>query len=164
MNHADAIHVIRRARKLLRRGRLTHRQFALLDCLTWCCRAPGGSIVVSYAALSRLTHMARATIAAGLDALQRLGLLSRIRRRALVAWHQGGLQARRLANGYRLHAPAHHEFNPRPGIQGERVQTLLVNMAPGPGLAAAQRDAAAALARRRAVIEAELLSRWAARS
>jgi hypothetical protein len=156
MNHADAIHVIRRARKLLRRGRLTHRQFVLIDSLAWCCRAPGGSIVVSYAGLARLTHMARATIAGALSELERLGLLSRIRRRALVAWHQGGLQARRLANGYRLHPPAdHHEFSPRPGIQGEKVQTFVVQADSGPALAAAQ----AALARRRAVIEARLLTK-----
>jgi hypothetical protein len=51
-------------------------------------------IVVSYTALQRLCHCARSTIAAALDALQREGLLSRVKRRVRRAWHQGGTTSR----------------------------------------------------------------------
>jgi hypothetical protein len=77
---AEAIAIAKRARKLLRKGMLTHHQAVVLDCLLWACRNPAtGAILVSYSALQRLCHCARATIAAALDALQRVGLLSRVK-------------------------------------------------------------------------------------
>src|SRR3954469_21555506 len=79
---AEAIAIAKRARKLLRKGMLTHHQAVVLDCLLWACRNPATvPILVSYSALQRLCHCARATIAAALDALQRVGLLSRVKRR-----------------------------------------------------------------------------------
>jgi len=69
--------IARRARRLLRRGLITHRQLALLDCLLWSCRRPDtGAIVVSYTALQRLARVARATVAAGLRRLEELGLIA----------------------------------------------------------------------------------------
>jgi hypothetical protein len=78
LSHADAIAIAKRGRKLLRAGRITHRQLVLLDALLWCCRNPAGQIGVSYTALMRLTHCARDTIAGALRVLERLGVLSRI--------------------------------------------------------------------------------------
>ena len=99
--------IAKRARKLLRRGLITHRQLALLDCLLWSCRRPDtGAIVVSYSALQRLAHIARATVAAGLRRLEELGLLSRIKRRVRMLWAHGGQQSRQAASAYVLHAPA----------------------------------------------------------
>jgi len=41
MTPAEAIAVAKRARKLLRAGRITHRQLCLVDALLWSCRRPG---------------------------------------------------------------------------------------------------------------------------
>ena len=97
---SEAAAVAKRGRKLLRAGRITHRQLALLDCLLWSCRNPiTGAIVVSYSALQRLCHVARSTIAEALHVLERLGVLTRIKRRVRLAWLPGvparGFGARR---------------------------------------------------------------------
>jgi hypothetical protein len=151
---ADAIAVAKRGRKLMRAGRITHRQLCLLDCLLWSCRSPTtGAIVVSYTGLQRLVRMARATIAEALNVLQRLGVLSRIRRRVrLSGWHQGGTQTRQATSCYLLHPGRHTEFSGRTVIQGDRTEYLYVQQSRG-DLAAAQ----AALARRRVAVEASLL-------
>jgi hypothetical protein len=101
---ALSIAIIKRARKLLRCGKLTHREFAIIDALVWCCRNPtSGRITVSFVTLARLVHCARSTAAAAITRLESLGILTRVKRYALVQWHQGGSRARRLANSYVLH-------------------------------------------------------------
>ncbi len=153
---AEATAVAKRGRKLLRAGRITHRQHVLLDCLLWSCRNPiSGAIVVSYTALERLTRLARSTIAEALAVLERLGVLTRIRRRVRLAWHQGGQQCRQIANAYLLHPPAEHcEFGRRTVNQSDSIEILYAQRPP-PDVAAAQ----GALARRRGVIEERLLGK-----
>ncbi len=114
-----AIAIIKRARKLLRCGKISHREFAVIDALLWCCRSPtSGRIVVSYSALARLCHCARSTIATAIAKLQALGVLSRIKRYALFPWACGvGLQARQMANCYVLH----HEFDQPTANSNERI-------------------------------------------
>jgi hypothetical protein len=150
---AEAIAIAKRARKLLRKGSLTHHQAVILDCLLWACRNPAtGAVVVSYSALQRLCHCARATIAAALDALQRVGLLSRVKRRVRIAWHQGGTTSRQATTCYMLHPPRHTEFNHwTVNIRSDSEVTYIQR--PTGDLIAAQ----VALARRRAVIQARLL-------
>jgi hypothetical protein len=66
LSAAQAGALAKRARKPLRRGLLTHRQLALLDCLLGSCRRPDtGTVVVSHTALQRLARVARATVAPG---------------------------------------------------------------------------------------------------
>ena len=147
--------IAKRARKLLRRGLITHRQLALLDCLLWSCRRPDtGAIVASYSALQRLAHMARATVAAGLRRLEELGLLSRIKRRVRVLWAHGGQQSRQAANAYVLRTPAGDcEFSARTVIQGQ--ETLIMEGHDNATLRSAQE----ALARRREAFTREMLTR-----
>jgi hypothetical protein len=146
----DAIAVAKRGRRLLRAGRITHREYAILDTLLWSCRNPTtGGISASYSTLQRLAKVSRGTIAAALTVLERLRVLTRIKRRVRVAWHQGGLQVRQLANAYVLH-PAHCEFADRPVIQDREI---LISVLPPASVAAAQ----AALRARREVVEGRLL-------
>jgi hypothetical protein len=146
---AEAAAIAKRGRKLLRAGRITHRQYVVLDCLLWSCRSPTtGAIVVSYTALQRLTRLARGTIAGALGVLERLRVLTRIKRRVRLAWHQGGQQSRQATSCYVLHS----EFSGCPVIQGDRTEYLYVQQPRG-DLVAAQ----TALARRRQQIEARLL-------
>jgi hypothetical protein len=111
---ADAAAIARRGRKLLRAGRLTHRQAVLLDTLLWCCRPHGqAAACASYSVLQRMAHLARATIAEGLRVLQRLGLIRRVRRRVLVLWHNGGRAWRQLPSEYHFPPASDCEFNQR---------------------------------------------------
>lgn len=123
---AQASAIAKRGRKLLRKGLLTHRQYALLDCLLWSCRRPStGAIVVSYTALQRLSRQARGTIAEGLRRLVELRLVTRIKRRIRIAWIGGGQASRQGANAYVLHLPADTEFNGGTVIQGrEKIQAV----------------------------------------
>jgi len=143
--------IAKRGRKLLRAGKITHRELVILDCLLWSCRDPlTGAIVVSYTALCRLAHVGRETVAGAVARLQRLGVLTRIKRRVRVLWHQGGQQSRQAANAYVLHPP-HSEFAGRTVVQSDR-EIYHVIEAP----AAAVRAAQEALARVRAARSAAL--------
>ena len=155
LSAAQAGAIAKRARRLLRRGLLTHRQHALLDCLLWSCRRPDtGAIVVSYTRLQQLARVARATVAAGLRRLEELGLLGRVRRRVRVLWANGGQQSRQAASAYVLRAPAAEcEFNPRTVIQGQ--ETLIMEGHDSVAVRAAQK----ALARRREAFTRGLLRR-----
>ncbi len=94
--------LMRRARKLLRAGRLTHRQFLMLDCMVWSCRAPNSErLAVSYSRLCALARVSRSTVAAGIAALLDLGLLAKIKRRVRVIWG-GGMASRQATNVYVL--------------------------------------------------------------
>jgi DNA-binding transcriptional regulator YhcF (GntR family) len=150
---ADAVRIAQRARKLLRAGRISHRDYCILDNLLWSCRAKGaGHAIVSYNALAKLAHVAKATVAAAVKALEAVGLISRIRRRALFPWAGGGLQARQLANQYILLAPAAHEFSDQPVNKSESILSLIPAVS-NYAIEVAQ----ASLAARRRVIEGRLL-------
>ena len=114
MRIAAAVSIAKRGRKLLRQGRITAKQYVLLDCLLWSCRAGEGEVArVSYTALERLCHAARSTIATALDTLQGLGLLSRIRSRQRFGW-----ASRQAVNRYLLHART--EFDQPTGTKNEK--------------------------------------------
>jgi hypothetical protein len=103
--------------------------------------------------LQCLCRCARGTIAAALDALQREGLLSRIKkRRVRRAWHQGGTTSRQATSVYLLHPSRHTESN-RWTVSLRSDSEILYMQRPTGDLIAAQ----VALARRRAVIQARLL-------
>ncbi len=145
----DAARIAQRARRLLRAGKITHRDFCILDCLLWSCRAKGaGHAIVSYAGLAKLAHVARGTVAAAVKALASVGLITKAKRRALFPWHHGGLRSRQLANAYRFHC----EFNPQPVIKSDRILSLV------PAVSNYALDAArAALMARRRVSEGSML-------
>ena len=153
---AEAAAIAKRGRKLMRAGRITHKQWAVLDCMLWSCRNPAtGAIVVSFSGLQNLAHVARATVAGAVTALERLGVLSRIKRRVRVKWHQGGQQSRQATNAYVLHPPHHSECSSRTVFQSDRIEVLYVELQSPADLAAA----AAALAQRREAIQARLLAK-----
>jgi hypothetical protein len=105
LSAADAGELIRRARKMLRRGLLTHRELVLVDTLIWSCRKPGRSeAIVSYTTLQRLAHVSRETIARGLRRLGQLGLMQTIKRRVRVAWG-GRIASRQATSAYRFPPP-----------------------------------------------------------
>ena len=100
---ADAGAIAGRARTLLREGRLTHHQLALVDALLWTCRRAGAATArVSYSQLQKAACLARSTVAGGLEALERLGLIQRTRRRVLAIGANGGRVWRQLPSVYRL--------------------------------------------------------------
>lgn len=153
---AEAAAVAKRGRKLLRAGRITHRDYTILDCLLWSCRRPDtGAIVVSYTALSDLAHVSRKVAVAAVARLQALGLLTRIKRRIRLAWHQGGLQSRQAANAYVLHPPAGHSEFPGGTVDQSDREILRVLEAPA-GLVRQAQDALAAVRRG---MEARLLGK-----
>ena len=103
LTSADAGAIAGRARKLLRAGEITHHQLALIDALLWTCRRAGiATARVSYSQLQVAAHLARSTIAAGLKALERLGLIQRTRHRVVATGANGGRVWRQLSNVYRL--------------------------------------------------------------
>ena len=105
LSAADAGDLIRRGRKLLRRGLLTHRELVLLDTLLWSCRRPNSvDAVVSYTAIQNLAHLSRGVIARGLRRLGQLGLVQTIKRRLRVVWG-GGVASRQATSAYRFAAP-----------------------------------------------------------
>ena len=152
---AEAGLIAGRGRKLLARGRVTHRQFALLDCLLWSCRAAGKATArVSYSQLQEKAHQARGTIAEGLAVLIRLGLVQRVRHRLLVVGQNGGRVWKQLPNVYRLLTGADsREFSERTDSQSPEI-TLLTSTAPNRAVEEAQealrRIAAARTAKREA--------------
>ena len=103
LSAAEAGLLAHRGRKLLRLGRVTHHQLALLDALLWSCRRAGKATVrVSYSQIQAAAHLARSTVAAGLRALEALGLLQRQRHRLLVVGQNGGRVWKQLPSTYRL--------------------------------------------------------------
>jgi hypothetical protein len=112
--------------------------------------------VVSYSALQKLVRIARETLAEGLRQLEALGLLSKVKRRVRVAWHQGGQRSRQATNAYVLHAPAdasagHSESAGQTVPRGIEITHRVE--APPAAVAAAQE----ALARRRRSLEEQWL-------
>ena len=100
---AEAGAIAVRARMLLRLGEITHHQLALVDALLWTCRRAGAATArVSYSQLQKVAHLARSTVAGGLEALERLGLIQRTRHRVLAIGANGGRVWRQLPSVYRL--------------------------------------------------------------
>src|ERR1700710_3322721 len=94
LSAADAGELIRRARKLLRRGLLTHRELVLFDTFIWSARKPGSDhAIVSYTELQRLARVSRETIAKGIKRFGQLRLMQTVKRRLRVSW--GGRVASR---------------------------------------------------------------------
>jgi hypothetical protein len=152
MTPAAAGQVAYRVRRLHRRGDLTHADLALADALIWAARKPGSAAaVVSYSALSRMAHVARATVAAGLRRLEGLGILQRFKRRARVIWGQGSTASRQAITVYVLQANSGTEFNRWPVSQSVQILSLVS--------AAAVQAAEAALAARRSTVEGRLLAK-----
>jgi hypothetical protein len=152
LSAADAGELIRRARKLLRKGLLTHRELVLLDVLLWSARKPGaGEAVASYSTLQRLAHLGRETIAKGLRRLGQLGLVQTVKRRIRVVWG-ARVASRQATSAYRFAVPA-TEFGEATVTQEMKILPL----AP----AAEQRAAETALTARRRAMESRLLIRRA---
>lgn len=115
MTPSQAGALMRRARKLLRAGHLTAKQFVLFDTLIWSCRAPASDrLSVSFTRMAKLARQARATALYGIAVFERLGLLSRIKRRVRVLWG-GSIASRQATNIYVLHPPT--EVSPQPVYQ-----------------------------------------------
>ena len=156
---AQAAAVAKRGRKLLRAGRITHRTHAILDTLLWSCRRPDtGAIVVSYTGLCKLVNVSRKVAVAAVAALERLGVLSRIKRRVRVAWHQGGQQSRQATNAYVLHPGADHTEFPTGTVNQQTIEILHIQQPSG-----AVREAQEALARRAREMQQRLLGKNVAR-
>ena len=78
--------------------------------------------MVSYSVLQKLAHIARETIANGITKLEACGLLTRIKRRICVTWHQGGKQSKQAENAYLFHPQTDHsEFTACTVFQGQEV-------------------------------------------
>ena len=124
---ANAGLIAGRGRKLLARGRITHRQFALLDCLLWSCRTAGKATArVSYSQMQRMAHQARSTVAQSIAVLVRLGLVQRARHRLLALGQNGGRVWRQLPNAYRLLVSADsREFGGRTDSKTQESITLV---------------------------------------
>ena len=136
---AEAGAIAVRARKLLRLRLMTHHQFALLDALLWSCRTSGRATArVSYGQLQTTAGMARATVAAGLAALEQLGLLQRTKHRVMVIGANGGRVWKQLTSSYRLLIEAiSREFSARTDSQ-IRDHIHVVEAVPGRAAQSAQ--------------------------
>ena len=117
--------VASRARKLLTKGRITHRQYALLDCLLWSCRALGRATArVSYSILQERAHQARSTVAAGITVLLNLGLIQRTRRRILIIGQNGSRVWKQLTNVYKLIVRSEREFDAQTDFKPPEITSL----------------------------------------
>jgi hypothetical protein len=149
---ADAGALAKRARKLLRAGLLTAKQYVLLDILLWSCRGHNGQATVSYTRLQRLTRQSRETIVGGIRKLIALGLIGKIKRRARVAWLNGATASRQLANSYSFRT----QSSDAPPASKEQLKILPMESAP-----ATVRAARDALRRRAETIQATLARHFA---
>ena len=135
---AEAGAIATRARKLLRLRLITHSQYALLDALLWSCRTAGQATArVSYGQLQTVARMARATVAAGLAALERLGLLQRTKHRVLAIGANGQRIWRQMVSSYRLLTGNSVEFSQQTDSKPQDI-IHLVEAVPGRAVKAAQ--------------------------
>jgi hypothetical protein len=145
--------IAKQARQLLQTGTLSHREFALLDCLLWRARKAGGAIAsASYATLARLTHQAKDTVRLGLRKLEELGLIARLKHRVRVQWLGRSVASRQGVNAYRLQPP---ETKPASTDADRRRVIREIEIKAPEGEA---REAQAALARARAIMEQRLMT------
>jgi DNA-binding Lrp family transcriptional regulator len=133
---------------LLQRGQLSHREYALGQCLLWRARKTGQAFATaSYTALGRLAHISRKLVASGIRKLQELGIIQAIKCRVRVAWGRS-VASRQGVSSYRLLAQANTEYPAAPTIQRKvRIETPEREV----------RKAQATLARVRELMEARLL-------
>lgn len=124
----DAGELLRRGRRLLARGLLTHHQLVLLDCLVWSCRAPGrGTVEASYSRLQARAHLAPATVAKAIKAFVRLGLVTVERRKALAVTANGGRIWRQLTSRYQLaRAAGSRDFTPQRDQEAQGLSILRI--------------------------------------
>jgi len=90
-------------RRLLTARLLRPADYAVLDALLWRVRRPGRwDCDPDYATISRLAGCCRSRAIKAVATLERLGLLSRQRRHALIRWGRNRAQvaARQLSNCY----------------------------------------------------------------
>ena len=154
LSPSQAAEIASRARKLMRQGRLTAHSYVVLDALLWSARPPGAArAVASYDRLQKLAHVARATVAKGIKAMQALGLAQKVKRRVLVAWNNGGRACRQLANEYRLISVDRCEFTTQ--TESKQIQFIKLDEPNHTAQTAAQK----ALAARRRALEERLLTR-----
>jgi DNA-binding transcriptional MocR family regulator len=150
LSGSEAGSIAQRGRLLLRRGVITPFQYALLDAILWPARRPGSAtLIASLPTLARLSGQARSTVAEGIAALERLGLIQRIKRRVMVAWHGGRTASRQIANAYRLIVPATGSGS-RPAR--EQASVISIVEAPHAGQKAAQEALEAVRARRQGAL------------
>ena len=152
---AEAGAIAGRARTLLRLGKMTHHQHTLLDAMLWTCRRAGAATArVSYSQLQAAAHLARSTVAGGLEVLERLGLIRRTRRRVLAIGANGGRVWRQLPSVYRLIAISRESA----GHTESKPQEILkiVEVVPSDAVKAAQ-EALKQIAERR---EAQRMAAW----
>jgi len=150
---AQASTIATRARKLLRRGALTHRQAVLLDTLLWSVRRPGaGACSASLTALQRLAHISRETVAEGVRRLAQLGLLTIIKRRVRVRWIGAGTASRQATNAYVFQVA-------NTGSGRATVEQAISVSIPSPIAVAEAQAALEAIRQRRAGIVAALLDK-----
>ena len=129
---AEAGALADRARKLRSAREITAHQFVLLDALLWSCRRPGRAIAqAAYSQLERFAGIARATVAEGLEALERVGLLVRVKRRVVATGANGGRLWRQLPSSYRFlkivpKPPISREFSGRTDSKPQGIHTLRV--------------------------------------
>ena len=148
MTPAEAGALADRARKLRGAREITPHQYALFDALLWSCRRHGTSTTrAAYSQLQRLAGVARATIAGGLEALERAGLIVRAKARVVATGANGGRLWRQLPNTYRFlkngaKRPISREFSGRPDSKPQEIHTMQVEAA-----RPAQADARGALER-----------------
>jgi hypothetical protein len=87
LSPTQAAAIARTGRRLLQAGSITHHQLALLDALLWRCRKHGqAAACASYSGLQRLCHMARDTVWTGLQRLEQLGLIRKVKQRIRIGW------------------------------------------------------------------------------
>jgi hypothetical protein len=154
LSPAQAGEIGRQGRRLLQARKITTFQYALLDIMLWRIRKPGcGSFIASMGTLARLAGQARSTIAAGLNALQELGLFQRVQRRAVAAWYGGRSASRQLANLYRFVVPSTGSDS---GTAKQTSISISVVEQPAAEAEAAQK----ALALRRREMEDRLRKTW----
>ena len=130
MTPAEAGALADRARKLRGAREITPHQYALFDALLWSCRRHGTSTTrAAYSQLQRLAGVARATIAGGLETLERVGLIVRAKARVVATGANGGRIWKQLPNTYRflkngVKRPISREFSGRPDSKPQEVYTV----------------------------------------
>lgn len=101
MSPTNAARVAKRARLLHRRGGLTHAEMAVFETMLWDVRQAGTDrVTVTYAGLCKLARVCRQSVADAVASFVRLGLITKIKRKVLVLWANGGRKWQQQANEY----------------------------------------------------------------
>jgi hypothetical protein len=148
LSPADAGSISKCLGQLLTAGTISHREYAIGQCLLWRVRKSGQAIATaSYTLLGRLAHVSRKIVAATLRKLHSLGLIEIQKARVRVCWG-GSVASRQATSSYRLIPST--EFPPAPTIKREvRIEAPEKDV----------REAQCALARIRLQMERRLMGR-----